>query len=260
MRQLYWLQQDGGPLFPKLLWSRPEGRNSAGKLLVVGGTKQSFATPANAFVVAQRTGAGSVHLLLPNSLEKTVRKLLPEASFAPSTQSGSFARPALAEMLSEASWADATLLCDDLGNNSETLALLEAFLHKHSASISMSVTSLTSLPPKTAQACLLRQNTLIYGNYESFQKLFRHTGQPVALTSAIGTVQLVEALHNLNTQGKTNLLCTYQNTVFIASESKVSTTPTDKHASELAVGATVWWLQNPTKPFEAITSSFVADD
>jgi hypothetical protein len=44
----------------------------------------------------------------------------------------------------------------------------------------------------------------------------------------------------------------------VASDGKVSTTPVNKEQNwhiELAAYAAVWWLQNPNKSFEALTSS-----
>src|SRR6476660_954324 len=96
MENTNWLKQaPDKPLFPDLLWSRPENKRQAGKLLVVGGNGQGFASPAAAYGAAIAAGIGAAKVILPDSLEKTLGKSFPEAIFAPSTPSGSFARLAL---------------------------------------------------------------------------------------------------------------------------------------------------------------------
>ena len=48
-------------------------------------------------------------------------------------------------------------------------------------------------------------------------------------------------------------------TVLVASEGQVSSTPHDAvPGSRMAAAASVWWLQNPGKPFAALTTSVVA--
>jgi NAD(P)H-hydrate repair Nnr-like enzyme with NAD(P)H-hydrate dehydratase domain len=131
MNQSYWHKQGEKALFPNLLWARPEVKGAAGKLLVVGGHAQSFAAAAEAYTAAEKAGIGTVRVLLPDSLEKTVGKLFPSAEFAPSNPSGGFATRALAELLAAAQWADGVLLAGDLGRNSESLAMLENFAGKY---------------------------------------------------------------------------------------------------------------------------------
>ena len=55
----YWQRQEPGePLFPDLLWSRPENRQFAGKLLIMGGNAHGFAAPAEAYAHAEKAGIG----------------------------------------------------------------------------------------------------------------------------------------------------------------------------------------------------------
>src|SRR3989344_1032892 len=100
MENTYWHKQaKDKPLFEDLLWSRPENKARAGKLLIIGGNAHTFAAPAAAFVSAAKAGAGSVRALMPDKLKKTIGSSLAEAQFAPSTPSGSFSRKALVDAL-----------------------------------------------------------------------------------------------------------------------------------------------------------------
>src|SRR5471032_3085314 len=103
----YWHKQAADkPLYPDLLWSRPENRAQAGKLLIVGGNAHGFAAAGEAYAEATKAGVGTARVLLPDSLQKTVGKVFEAGEYAPSTPSGSFAKRALAELLAMAEWAD----------------------------------------------------------------------------------------------------------------------------------------------------------
>ncbi|HXY18323.1 MAG TPA: hypothetical protein VEH48_02805, partial [Candidatus Nitrosopolaris sp.] len=132
MEDTNWLRQTPDkPLFPDLLWSRPENKRQRGKLLIVGGNSHGFAAPASAFAAAGTAGIGAARVLLPDATQKTIGTGFTDAVFAPSTPSGSFSRQALAELLENAGWADGVLLAGDFGRNSETAILLESFLDKY---------------------------------------------------------------------------------------------------------------------------------
>src|SRR5580704_1951753 len=134
----YWHRQTADkPLFPELLWSRPEHKAQAGKLLIIGGNLHGFAAPAEAFAIAEKTGIGTTRVLLPDALHKTIGKVFMAGEFAPSTPSGSFAKKSLAEFLEMANWADAVLIAGELGRNSETAIVLEQFVEKYSGQLTI---------------------------------------------------------------------------------------------------------------------------
>ena len=121
--QDYWHKQlPDKPLYPDLLWSRPEQAAQAGKLLVIGGNAFGFSAPAEAFQAALDAGVGTCRVILPDRLQKTVGRILEAGEYAPSTPSGSFAKKSLATLIDYSQWADATLLAGDFGRNSETAA------------------------------------------------------------------------------------------------------------------------------------------
>src|SRR3990167_5419572 len=139
MADTYWLKQaKDKPLFEDLLWSRPENKRLAGKLLIVGGNLHGFAAPGTAYGASLKAGIGTCRIIMPDSLKKIV---IPHFShfhgstlqmeFAPSTISGSFSKEALAQILDSAQWADGVLLAGDFGRNSETAILLEKLLNKY---------------------------------------------------------------------------------------------------------------------------------
>lgn len=257
MPHSHWLKQEGEPLFPDMLWSRPENRTQAGKLLVIGGQQQGFTAPASVYGEVLKAGAGTARVVLPDSLSKTVGKVFPEAEFAPSNPSGSFALAALAEFLGAAVWADGVVLAGDFGRNSETTVLLETFLEKYPHQVTLvddaaEHFSLHALP------VLHRPDTVMVLTMAQLQRLGSSAHFPRAFTSDMGLVALVDALHEFTKRFLPAIITCHDGHCIVAVDGRLSTTPS-KSASgwplTAAAQASVWWLQNPTQEFAALTTA-----
>lgn len=257
MSRPYWYKQTTDePLFPDLLWSRPENKRLAGKLLIVGGNVHGFAKPAAAFSEAAKAGVGTVRVILPDSLFKTVSKLFPEAEFAPSTPSGSFNQQSVAELCDLAQWADGVLLAGDLGRNSETAIMLEQFVVKYSGQLTLTHDALDYFINQP-DAILHRPETLLVANFGQLQKL--SNGQLASpLTSKMDFLHVVDWLHEFTEKYPASIVLPFAETTFVAVAGQVcSTKPGGPHPSPMAARAAVWWLQNPIKTLEALTSSLL---
>ncbi|HSX35250.1 MAG TPA: hypothetical protein VLF62_06425 [Candidatus Saccharimonadales bacterium] len=262
MEREYWLRQEPGkPLFPELEWSRPENRLQAGKLLVVGGNLYGFAAPAEAFAVATRAGIGSARVLLPSAIQKIVGQILETGEYAPSTPSGSFSQKALNELLLSANWADAVLLAGDLGRNSETAILLEKFLAKFSGAVTITKDAV-DYAASAPHTVLQRKDTLLVLSFSQLQRLATAAKSPQAITFSMDLLRLTEWLHDFTSQYQPYIIVKHLDTLFVAAHGQVSTTrltePRQIWRIAAASNAAVWWLQNPTKPFEALTTSVIS--
>lgn len=262
MDRAYWIRQEAGkPLFPELEWSRPENRLSAGKLLIIGGNYYGFASVAEAYAAAAKAGIGTARVLLPQAVQKVVGRVLENGEFAPSTPSGSFSQKALDEFLLSANWADGVLLAGDLGRNSETAILLEKFLQKTPTAVTLTkdaVDYATSAP----HTILQRPNTLLVLSLSQLQRLGIAARFAQAVTFRMDLLRLVEWLHEFTTAYAPGIIVKHLDTICVAWKGQVSTT---KCAKELpvwrvksAAAASVWWIQNPAKPFESLTASQLA--
>jgi hypothetical protein len=259
--QDYWHKQTADkPLFPDLLWSRPENKKQAGKLLIVGGNAHGFAAAGEAYSEAAKAGIGTARVLLPDSLQKTVGKVFEAGEYAPSTPSGSFSQKGLAELLEMSVWADAVLLAGDFGRNSETAILLEKFIAKYSGRLAFTKDS-TDYFINTPGPLLNRQSSLLVVSFAQLQKLATNAHSPIALTFEMDFLRLVDALHEFTQKHQPAIVVKHLQTIFVAVNGQVSTT---KLADDLdiwrvktAAHAAVWWLQNPSKSFESITTALV---
>jgi len=258
MDHTYWHRQTSDkPLFPDLLWSRPENQQTAGKLLIIGGNLHGFSTVAEAYNESEQAGIGSSRVLLPDALQKTVSKIFEASEFAPSTPSGSFARNALASFLDLASWAEGVLLAGNLGHNSETAIVLENFLIKHSGNITITGDSIDYFLPASSQLLLERPKTTLVPSFAQLQQLIKATNSPAAITSTMDMLRLVDALHEFSKKHSVNMLTQHADTAIVAVGGEVSTTKTSQTLLQIATHASVWWLQNPSKTFEALSTAVV---
>lgn len=260
----YWQKQTKEkPLFPELEWSRPENRKYAGKLLIIGGNKYGMSAPAAAYQQAEKAGAGMTRVLIPDAVKPLLVRLhghTLETEFAPSTPSGSFSQKALAEWLDMAHWADGVLLPGDLGRNSETAITLEKFLTKYSGQVTLAhdaVDIAFNIP-----RLLERPQTTFVTTMADLQKLNALTNSTRPVTLGMDLLKLIELLHWLTQHYPIHIIVKHQDKLCVAVAGQVSTTqlegenvPTDPWRTQTATHAAVWWLQNPAKPFEALTVS-----
>lgn len=257
----YWVKQKvGEPLYPDLLWSRPENKARAGKLLIIGGNVHGFAAAGEAYNQALRAGVGSVRVILPDRLQKTVSKLFPEAEFAPSTPSGSFGRRALDSLLDLSLWADGVLLAGDLGRNSETAVVLEAFTAKYSGQLTITKDAADYFTARP-QALLSRPESLLVISFAQLQKLAVGGRFTTAFTFDMDFLRLIEALDQFSLQFPVSIITKHLDNMFVAYKGQVSSTKLTEEKEiwrvVTAAQAATWWLQNPAKTFEALTTSVI---
>ena len=261
MDQGYWVKQTDKPLFPELEWSRPENKQQAGKLLVIGGNRFGFVEPSEAFRAAEVAGIGTARLLLPDSLRPFIGKTFTAGELAPTTPSGSFSQQALASFIDMSLWADGVLVAGGIGRNSETTVLLETFLEKHQGQVTLTKDAADLLCEQPI-SILHRPDTLMVVAMGQLRRLGVEAHCPRAFTSELGLVQLTENLHEFTKRFSFAIVTRHQNHYVAAVNGQVSTTPVrgEKPIWRIATAATaaVWWLQNPSKPFEALTTAVYA--
>ncbi len=253
----YWQKQTvSSPLFPELAWSRPENRNQAGKLLIVGGNKFGFAAPATAYAESDKAGVGTRRVLLPDALKKTVGALIEDGEYTVSTPSGSFSQEALADWLSWAHWSDGVLLAGDFGRNAETAVLIEKFLAKSPVLtvITQDAIDYIAVSPQTV---LGRQNTILVLSFSQLQKLSIASKFEHPLTFDMGLLKLVEWLHEFSSRNSVTIVLKYLKDIVVANEGMVSTTKLSEDLEiwrvKTSAHVATWSIQNSTKLYEAIS-------
>lgn len=257
----FWQQQKDQPLYNEILWSRPENKQQAGRLLLVGGNKFGFAAPAEAYGVATAAGAGAIRVIMPDALEKIVGRDAFDAFYAPTNPSGSFSKQALDSLLVHASWSEYVLVAGDLGKNSETAVLLDNFIKKYAGPLCITKDAVDYfiLSPNEL---LQRSASCIVASFEQLQKIGQHSGNTVPLTFAMPAPAVAEWLHLFSLHCK-SLLVTYHNNQLFAAYGGRVVSQIDKTYTEkiwrvaAAAKASVFIMQNPTQPLEAVVTSWL---
>lgn len=258
MEHTYWLKQTSEPLFPDILWSRPETKMGAGKLAIFGGNLYAFGAAGAAYSAALDGGAGVIRALLPDSVKKVVKLLLPDASFCPSTPSGSFSIKSIGDMLETAAWSDCVLLAGDFGRNSETAMVLEKFVHDYTGPLVVTHDAVDYFKESPLQL-LDRPGTVVGLSLSQLQKAFINTPSITPILLSMSSLQLAEALHDYTKKHPACILTKHNDLIFVAYNGQVSTT---KHSGQIwrvetSARAAVFWLQNLQNTFESITTSIV---
>jgi hypothetical protein len=260
MQNETWLKQtQDEPLFPNLIWSRPESKAQSGKLLIIGGNAQGVSSVAKAFQVAEKTGAGTVRAILPDALEKTFGKAIAAGYFTPSTPSGSFAKSSLGEFLNESLWSDCVLLTGELGRNSETAILLESYVSKYSGLLVMARDAVDYF--LNSDQILNRPNTLLVLNFAQLQKLGSNTQLEKAFTFNMDFLRLVELMKEFSSLIESGIVLKHLDNMFVAYKGTVVSHKLKEELPtwrvETSAKASVWWMQNPSKLIEAVSCSLL---
>lgn len=266
MDNSYWQKQiSGQPLFPDVLWSKPERRDLAGNLVIIGGNSHGFAAIAAAYQSAYAAGVGNVRVILPDILKKTLPAAftaqITDLIFAPTNPSGGFAAESLSDWLAAADWADEVLFIGDSGANSETAALLETFLQRNKTANVTLTRDAVDLIKNAAESVLTRPNTHFVTSFSQLQKLFRAVYYPRVLTFSQGPRQIAESLHKFTLSfNQTTISLWHANQLFASHNGNVITTefsaPMRVWSGEVATRNACWsiWEKSPLK---AIATSWI---
>lgn len=257
----YWQKQPSTkPLFPDIEWNKPEQRAHAGKLAIIGGNKLGFVAIRDAYEVASELGAGQIRAVLPDVLKKTVPPSVSDALFLPSNPSGGFSREALPEFHAACAWADLCLLIGDAGRNSETAMAFESLLDGEGAIIATR-DAVDLLMPAMGRLVDRDRTTLIV-SFAQLQKIFQGVYYPKILSFSMQLMQLVEALHKFTITYPVTIVTFHHNQLIVAHSGDVISQEFDQPMAIwrgiTASRAATYLLWNPTRPLEAIATSFRA--
>lgn len=249
-----WLKQSKDkPLYPELIWSRPENKNLAGRILVIGGHSGGLSNIVSTFEFAKKAGAGYVSAILPDSTKKFVGQM-DDITFAPSNSSGGFSREATAELIEKAYVADITILCGEMGQNSETLVAINRLVNEYKGCIAISSDALDYFNQQPLDI-FDREKTLIVSNTKQLQKLSANLRLTDNITSDMELTRVTNFLNNF-TNYPSALILEHQNNIYCHYIDKISITTGDKiNQIKTLAYASVWLAQNSSKVFEAITTA-----
>ena len=257
----YWQKQTASkPLFPDIEWSKPERRDQAGHLGIIGGNKLGFAGVAEAYSGALTSGVGQVRVLLPDVLRKTIPSQITDTVFAATNPSGSLATDALPEMRALGAWAGGVLLVGDAGRNSETAIAYERFIGEYDGQLTLTRDAI-DLIKANPQLIVNRPNTLYVASFAQTQKLFQGVYYPKMLTFSMQLSQFVDALHKFTITYPLTIASLHKEHLVITHGGQVVTQEWDSPMriwrGETATRMASYCLWNPSKPLEACATAVI---
>lgn len=244
----YWKRQTTqAPLYPDVEWNKPERRDQAGSLGIIGGNKLGFIAAAESYQTALDTGVGKVRVLVPDVLRKTIPSSMTDVMFGASNPSGGLAAGARDEMNVLGAWASGVLLIGDAGRNAETAVLYEEFIANYDGQLTVTRDAI-DLVKNNPSLIVERPDTMIVASFSQLQKLFQGVYYPKILTFSMQLAQLVEALHKFTITYPCAVVTLHQDTLIIAHSGDIITQPWDNAMAiwrgSVATRAAAYWLWN----------------
>ena len=260
----YWQKQGKKPLFDELDIERPERKQLAGRLLIVGGSKGSFFAVANAMTQAVAVGIGEVKVLLPDSLKKQV-PANSDVVFAPSEAAGGFGKGAVNFATAAAENTDFIFMIGDMGKNSETTTFAERLVAGRNKPI-LITRDAVELLATSAQDWLEGDGVVLCATLPQLQKIFRAVYYPKMITLSMPTNQLIESLHKFTITYPVMVTTYHNGQIIVAQGGEVVTTglgdtnynQINLWSGELAVKIAALTLWNENKSFAATVSAVLA--
>lgn len=246
----FWTRQDQPPT--DLLWNLPEQK--AGTLQIIGGNSSSFATEIKLTEFLNSTNLKTVRLILPDSL-KTKLPPLENLTFAPSTDSGSFAKSK--ELVAAGQSADATLIAGDLSKNSATAIAISETIKESTGPIILARDAI-DLVATEMPALLEQPNLIILATFAQLQKIFRVALYPKMLLLSMPLIQAVETLHKFTLSYPCTIFTFHQEQLIIAHGGEVTTilikntgySPISFISGELAAKISALSVWTPNQPYQ----------
>jgi len=253
----FWIRQTDKALYEQLEWDKPERKNQAGRLLIVGGNIHALSAPAQSYGFTQSLGIGEQKVVLPQKAKRLMPREAFSTLFLPSTPSGEFSKDGIHELLQYAQWADTVLLPGDTGRNSQTTLLFDEFVRSYKGRLVVTRDTLDSMHT-SATELLNRDKTTVVASIAELQKLLKASGSTEPVTFDMSLVSLANLLSKLTADSKALIITLHQSQFVVAHNGKVGTTklctsPEDSAHWRLAFASHVACYQTwyPNKPFEA---------
>lgn len=258
----YWQRQTASkPLFPDIEWSKPERRDQAGKLLIIGGNKLGFSAVAESYQQALEVGAGQAKVLVPDCLKSTIPRTLLDVLFAACTPSGGLSKEALPELRAASEWSDATLLIGDAGRNAETALAYEEFIRTYNKPLTVTRDAI-DLVKNNPSLLVDRPDTLLVASFAQIQKMIAGVYYPKILTFNMQLLQLVEILHKFTITYPCTIMTLHKDMLVIAHGGEVVTQewnePMAIWRGSVATKAACYWLWNKDAPLSATAQSLIS--
>lgn len=247
-----WQQQiETEPLYPDIIWNRPEQKRLKKRLIIIGGHVGGFNHVAICYQAAIDGGIGEVKVVLPSPLKSIIGTTLTQAVYGPAGGAGSFSEAAFDLLVSYSQWADGILFMQ-VGNNSATARMLLRLITE--TEIPLIVTDeMLLLLQNDLSLFSDREHVLWTLSFTGIQKLIALHKSPLNVRHDMGIRPFALALESF--APKHPLVTVFEDYIVTAKGTSVISTRKKQAPNQhsLAGWLAPWWLQQIEYELETIT-------
>lgn len=203
--------------YADLTWNIPEQKQ--GVINVIGGNGQSFRTEVKiAEFLTESFPLREVRVVVPDALKGKLPEL-PNFSFLPSTESGSFAESQ--ELMNVFGDADYNLVLGDLSKNAVTGRAIASACKSSEKTLLLTRDAVDLIAENMPDRVLINENVVIFGSVTQLQKLLRAVYYPKMLLMTQSLVQVVEVLHKFTLSYPVMIVTLHNGQVLVAESGSV---------------------------------------
>ena len=259
----YWRRQSQAPLFADLIWDRPERRDLAKDITVVGGSSSGFNAVAMCYETLLDAKMRQIRVILPDSLRAklptAIRGRMDDLIFAPSNKSGGLAKASKHIIDAACDWSGNAIFIGDTGGNSETAALISSVIQDNATTKLTIARDAVDLLVNEAELLLAQSNLTIVMSVSQLQKIARAVYYPSMVLLSFGVRPMAELLHKFTVTYRATVVLFHGDNLFVAKDGQVITQsfnqPLKVWNGQVAALAAAWnsWSDNP---IEAVATSW----
>lgn len=211
----YFKKLDQNP-YADLYWNLPDQKR--GRANVVGGNSQHFQTVIRtAEFLARHYPLQTVQAVLPATLQKNLPPL-PDFTFLPATDSGSFSGAKLPETLDR---ADYNLLIGDFSKNSITGEAVVGAVSQTTVPTLITRDAIDLLADHSPDAALQNPQVSLLATAAQLKKLLAAVYYPKMLLLSQSLLQVAEILHKFTLSYPVGLITLYNGQILVARDGAV---------------------------------------
>lgn len=254
MDETFWHKQTDKAIFPDVVWSRPEQKARAKKLLIIGGHSGGFDQVGRVYQAALDAGIGHAKVVLPDKLKASVGIHLPDAVFADLAPEPKQRDAALSQLLAYADWADGVIFTQP-GNNSQTALLVASFVQVYKNRLIVT-DDLLDLLAQDSELMVERADRMFVLSFSGLQNLVKLARSDVGLRHDMGLRPFVLALRQINQHIAAPINVIFEQEIVSTHDGQIISTPRQFKPDPLMLAGwmATWWLQQPDRPIETLSA------
>lgn len=195
----YWQKQQEKPLFPDILWSRPENKALLPRLAIISGSKRGFADGEKIYASATKTGLGACKILLPDVL-KVQLPAINDFVFIESTKMGSFSKKLHDNFNALKPMTSLFIITESSGKESETVQSIHKLIQDDDCDLMFINQAILANDQYLDDIIKREAKTTLVLDQETLQKVASRLPLDTMFRSTDGLAEIVKGMHSITAE------------------------------------------------------------